>query len=257
MTFTEKTTAFNTIVLREVRRTFRLWVQTLLPAAMTTTLYFLIFGHLIGRRIGTMANLPYIDFIVPGLIMMTMLTASFNASVSAVFSAKFQRSIEEILISPMNSTTILASFMCVGIVRGVGVGIIVGIIALFFTHLTVHHPLFIIFIALLSCGIFSLMGVINALYARNFDHISIFPTFIITPLSYLGGIFYSLSILPPLWQKVALFNPIIYIISSFRYGFYSHADINLSLSLLFMLFLFLILFMLGHRLIRRRKGIAE
>lgn len=256
MTFSEKTTAFSTIVLREIRKTTRLWAQTLLPAAVTTTLYFLIFGHLMGKRIGTMANLPYIDFIVPGLIMMTMLTSSFNASVSAIFSSKFQRSIEEILISPMSSTTILLSFMCVGLTRGLLVGVVVSIIALFFTHLSVQHPFFILLVAILSCSIFSLMGVINAIYAKTFDHISIFPTFIITPLSYLGGIFYSISILPLFWQKVALFNPIVYIISTFRYGFYSHADISLVYSILFMLILFMGLFLLGHRLITKRIGIA-
>lgn len=257
MTLNEKVVAFNTIVMREIRKTFRLWIQTILPAVITTTLYFLIFGHLMGKRIGTMANLPYINFIVPGLIMMTMLTASFNAAVSTVFQAKFQRSIEEILISPMSSNNILIAFMCVGIVRGIMVGIAVGIIALFFTHLHLAHLFFMVSVALLSCAIFSLMGIINALYAKSFDHISIFPTFIITPLSYLGGIFYSLSILPLFWQKVALFNPIIYIISSFRYGFYAHADINLMASMSFMVVLFLILFYLGNRLIKQRKGVIE
>lgn len=257
MTIQQQWVAIWTILARESRRTFRLWAQTLLPAAVTTTLYFLIFGHLMGERIGKMAGLPYIQFIVPGLIMMTMLTASFGAAVSAVFSAKFQRSIEEILISPMSPWAILLSFMLAGVLRGLCVGIVVGIIASFFTHLAIHHVIFMVCIAFLSSSIFSLMGIFNALLAKNFDHISIFPTFVITPLSYLGGVFYSLSVLPLFWQKVALLNPIIYIISCFRYAFYSHVDIKLGQSIFLMLLLFILLFVICFNMIKSRKNIVE
>ncbi len=247
----------KTIAVKEFRRTFRLWAQTLLPSAITTTLYFLIFGHLMGQRIGVMAGLPYIQFIVPGLIMMSILTTSFNAAAFTVFSAKFQRSIEEILISPMSPNSILLAFITSGLLRGLCVGVIVTLIALCFTHITLHFPVFMVAIALLSSAIFSLMGILNSLYERNFDQISIFPTFVITPLSYLGGIFYSLTVLPVFWQKVALLNPIIYIISTFRYAFYSHADINLVYSIGLMLCFFIILYWLCLRLIQSRKNFIE
>ena len=250
-------TAYVTITLAEIRKTFRLWAQTILPAAITTTLYFLIFGHLMGERIGTMAGLPYLDFIVPGLIMMTMLNSAFNASVSLFYMYKWTRVLEELLVSPMSSLNILTSFMSVGMLRAFIVGCIVFTVATFFVNMSVLHVFYMVFIALLASAIFSLVGILNAIYAKTFDQISIIPTFIITPLTYLGGVFYSLNILPDFWQKVALFNPIIYIISTFRYAFYGKADTNIFISTLIMIVIFLGLFSLCYCLIRLRKGISD
>lgn len=248
--------AYFTVLRTEVKKIFRLWAQTILPPAITTTLYFTIFGTLMGRRIGMMHGLPYIDFIVPGLIMMTMLTSSFSASVSLFYMYKWTRVLEEILVSPMSATTILNSFMSVGIVRALIVGVIVSIVALLFTHVSIIHGLFTVLIAILACGIFSLLGVINAVYAKTFDQISIIPTFLITPLTYLGGVFYSLTILPSVWQHVAMFNPIVYIISAFRYAFYGYADTNIVISVMIMLVIFITLYLTCWYMIKTRKGIS-
>lgn len=250
-------TAYKTITLTEVRRTFRLWAQTILPAGITTTLYFLIFGNLMGERIGTMAGLSYVNFIVPGLIMMTMLTSAFTASVSLFYMFKWTKVLEEMLVSPMSSINILTSFMSVGMVRSLIVGTVVFIVANFFVHLSIAHIFFMLFIAVLASAIFSLVGILNAIYAKTFDQISIIPTFVITPLTYLGGVFYSLSILPAVWQKVALLNPIIYIIDNFRYAFYGKADTNVFVSTFIMVFIFLGLYGLCYYLIRSRKGISD
>ena len=250
-------TAYKTITFSEIRRTFRLWAQTILPAAITTTLYFLIFGSLMGKRIGTMAGLPYIHFIVPGLIMMTMLNSAFNASVSLFYMYKWTKVLEEMLVSPMSSANILTSFMSAGMMRALIVGLIVVTIAMFFVHFTILHVVYMFFIAILASAIFSLFGILNAIYAKSFDHISIIPTFVITPLTYLGGVFFSLTMLPEVWQKVALFNPIIYIISSFRYAFYGKADTNVFVSTLMMVVIFIGLYTLCYWLIRLRKGISD
>jgi ABC-2 type transport system permease protein len=257
MRIKENFIAYQTILLNEVKRTIRLWSQTILPPAMTSALYFLIFGQLMGERIGQMSGLPYIDFIVPGLIIMNMLTASYNASVFVLYMAKFNRSIEELLVSPTSTMTILIAYMSVGIMRGLLVGIMVAIVAKIFTGFTVDMPWFMIFVAVISCGLFSLLGVLNAMYAKTFDQVSIIPTFVIGPLSYLGGIFYSLSILPPFWAHVALFNPLVYIISSFRYAFYGIHDTSILLSVSTIVILFVILFMMNLRLIKKRIGFSD
>lgn len=257
MNFNRAIVAYYTFVSAQVKRTFRLWAQTMLPAAITTTMYFMIFGHLMGQRIGTMAGLSYIDFIVPGLVMMTMLNSSFNATVSVYYMYKWTKVIEEMLVSPMSSIIILLSFMSVGIIRSALIGIIVIIIAMFFTDVTIVHFFYMVFIAVLAGGIFSLFGILNAIFAKNFDQISIIPTFVITPLTYLGGVFYSINILPHFWQKVSLFNPIVYIISAFRYGFESYADTNILVSTMIMLFIFFVLFCTCYYLIRIRKGISD
>ena len=249
--------AFITVAYNELRRTFRLAVQTVLPPAITTFLYFMIFGHLMGNRIGAMGNLPYIEFIVPGLIIMSVLTASFSASVSVVYSQKWTRVIDEMLISPMTSMNILCCYIGVGMLRGIVISIVVSIIALLCAHVTIVHPFYAIFIGLLSSAIFATLGVLNGLVAKNFDQVSIMPTFIITPLSYLGGVFYSLSILPPFWQKVALFNPLVYIISTFRYAFFGLSDTHIVLSTLALLLVFVLLLWLGYLLLRSRKGIVD
>jgi ABC-2 type transport system permease protein len=249
--------AYRTIVWSEVRRTFRIWTQTLLPPAITTTLYFVIFGHLMGQRIGTMSGLPYINFIVPGLIMMTMLMAAYNAAVFIMYMAKWTKTIEEILVSPMSAYTILLSFMSVGVARGMLVALVVGIIAELFTHIQIAHIFYMLLVMFLACSILSLLALINGLWARSFDQISIIPTFIITPLSYLGGVFYSLNVLPAFWQHVALFNPIVYLISSLRYSFFNIADTSILYDTIFMTVITLVLFFICAHLIRLRKGLAD
>lgn len=247
---------FYTVIRTEVIKIFRVWAQTLLPATITTTLYFLIFGHIIGQRIGTMGGIPYLQFIAPGLIMMTMLTSAFNASVSLFYMYKWSRVIEEMLVSPMSSGVILSSFVAVGVLRALIVGAIVSTIAAIFTHYTIAHFAYMILVSLLASGIFACFGVLNAVYAKSFDQINIVPTFIITPLTYLGGVFYSISILPAFWQKVAMFNPIIYIISTFRYAFYGHADANIFNATLVMIGIFVALYVVCYQMIRARKGVS-
>ena len=230
---------FVTIMRKEIHRVFRIWSQTLLPPAITTTLYFLIFGHVIGPRIGVMAGYDYVTFIAPGLIMMTMITSSYQSTVSSFYSAKFMRNIDELLVSPMSNAVILLGFLSGGITRGFMVGLIVGIIAACFTHLHLYSWFVMLTVTVLASSIFSLAGLINAVFARSFDDISIIPTFVLTPLTYLGGVFYSISILPKVWQYISYANPIVYIIGTFRYGLLGLQDPFLLGSFL-MMFLFLI-----------------
>ncbi len=249
--------AFITIVIHEVQRVFRIWSQTLLPPAITSILYFVIFGQVIGSRIGDMEGFRYIQYIAPGLIMMNIITASYSSAVSSFYAAKFQRSIEELLVAPMPNTVILLGYMSGGILRGVLVGIIVSVIALFFTHLHVHSFFSIALVVLLSSSIFSLAGIINAIYAKSFDDIALIPTFILTPLTYLGGVFYSIKLLPQTWQYISLANPIIYIVDNFRYGFLGIADSHIALAYVLMAALLLALFFLAFYLLRRGVGLRE
>lgn len=208
-----------TLLYKEARRSLRLWVQTILPSAITTVLYFVIFGHVIGSRIGEMQGYSYIQYIAPGLIMMSMITSSYSATVGALFIMRFDRSIEQILISPVPNFFILIGYVAAGMFRGLIVGTIVAIIAVLFTHLHLHSLLAIISMSLLSSAIFATAGVINAVYAKKFDDIAFVPTFVLTPMTYFGGVFYSVSLLPPVWQTISMFNPIVYIIDTFRFGF--------------------------------------
>jgi len=247
--------AFYTIVHREWVRTFRIWIGTLLPPVITTILYFVIFGHVIGQRIGLMAGYPYLQFIAPGLIMMAVITNAYSSTVAAFFSIKFHRDIEDMLVSPMPPWIIVFGFMVSGMIRGVLVGIIVTIIALFFTHLKIHSFPTIILVVLLSSSIFSLGGILNAIYANSFDEISIIPTFILTPLTYLGGVFYSLNLLPVFWRKLSLANPIVYIIQSFRYGLLGVESHDLVISFLVMLFIAIVCFLITLWLVKKGVGI--
>lgn len=225
----ENLVGFNTIVVKEITRVLRIWIQTLVPPAITMTLYFIIFGNLIGRRIGTMDGFDYMQFIAPGLIMMSVITNSYGNVVSSFFGAKFGKHIEEMLVSPMPNAVILLGHVAGGVARGLLVGAVVTVIALFFTdELTVVHPLVTISVVLLTAVVFSLGGFINAVYAKKFDDISIVPTFILTPLTYLGGVFYSIALLPDFWQKVSLANPILYMVNAFRYGFLGVSDIPIG-----------------------------
>lgn len=222
--------ALNTIVVKEVRRFTRIWPQTLLPPAITVTLYFLIFGNLIGDRIGRMDGHNYVEFIVPGLIMMMVITNAYSNVVSSFFSTKFQRSVEEMLVSPMPNYVVLAGFVLGGIARGLCVGFIVTVIALLFADLGIHSILVTTTVLLLTATLFSLGGFINAVYARTFDDISIVPTFVLTPLTYLGGVFYSLDLLPAFWKTVSLANPIVYMVNGFRAGILGSSDVSLTVT---------------------------
>ncbi|MGJ8662214.1 MAG: ABC transporter permease [Marinicella sp.] len=220
----------KTLMRKEVTRIVRIWTQTLLPPAITMTLYFVIFGNLIGSRIGQMGGFDYMSFIVPGLVMMAVITSSYGNMVSSFFGAKFAKHVEELLVSPMPSWAILAGYVSGSLFRGLSVGLIVTIISLFFTDIQVHNIWIIISTVILTSIVFSLGGFINAAFAKKFDDIAIIPTFVLTPLTYLGGVFYSISLLPDFWQKVSLINPVLYMVNTFRYGFLGVSDINVGVA---------------------------
>ncbi len=228
MSFQEQWIAFTIIVVKEVRRFTRIWLQTLLPPAITIALYFVIFGTLIGPRIGEMSGFSYIEFVVPGLIMMSVITNSYSNVVSSFYGTKFQRSVEELLVSPVPNYIILTGYVIGGVARGLAVGLIVTCLSLFFTDLQVSHLVITIAIVFLTAVLFSLAGFINAVYANSFDDISIVPTFVLTPLTYLGGVFYSINMLPGFWQGVSQANPILYMVNTFRYGLLGVSDINVT-----------------------------
>ncbi|HEY8569909.1 ABC transporter permease [Microbulbifer sp.] len=221
-------TSFSTIFRREVRRFTRIWPQTLVPPVITMSLYFVIFGSLIGSRIGDMGGYSYMEFVVPGLIMMSVITNSYANVVSSFYSAKFQRNVEELLVSPTPNWVVMAGYVLGGVARGLIVGLIVTVIALIFTSLTVQHIGLTILIVFLTSVLFSLAGFINAIYANSFDDISIIPTFVLTPLTYLGGVFYSIELLSPFWQGLSKLNPILYMVNAFRYGVLGVSDINVG-----------------------------
>lgn len=246
-----------TIVKKEVRRVLRIWVQTIIPPAITMTLYFIIFGSLIGRRIGDMDGVPYMTFIAPGLIMMSVITNSFGNVVSSFFSGKLQLHLEEMLVSPLSSATLVIGYVVGGVVRGVLVGALVMVVALFFTDIYVVHPFVTLSTVLLTAVIFSLAGLINAIFAKNFDDISIIPTFVLTPLTYLGGVFFSISLLSPFWQGVALANPVLYMVNAFRYGMLGTSDIPLGTAYAIILTSLLLLFGLALLLLHRGTGIRH
>jgi ABC-2 type transport system permease protein len=222
--------SFGTIVIKEVNRFTRIWLQTIVPPAVSMTLYFIIFGNLIGPRIGSMHGVSYIDYICPGIIMMAVINNSYSNVVSSFFSAKFQRHIEEILIAPVASFTILAGFVAGGVARGLAVGLVVTLIAMYFTDLHLASYAIVIAVVILTATLFSIAGLLNAIFAKKFDDISIIPTFILTPLIYLGGVFYSIQLLPGFWQKVSLLNPILYMVNAFRYGMLGVSDISIGLA---------------------------
>ena len=217
--------AFQTIVTKEILRFVRIWVQTVLPPAITMALYFVIFGKLIGAQIGDMDGFRYIDFIVPGLILMSVISNSYANVVSSFYSSKFQHNVEELLIAPLPNFIILAGYVAGGVARGVVVGVVVTLVSLFFTDLDIHSYVVTFAVFVLTSVLFSTAGFINAVYANSFDDISIVPTFVLTPLTYLGGVFYSISLLPPFWQSVSLANPVLYMVNAFRYGLLGVSDI--------------------------------
>ena len=243
--------AFRTIASKEIRRFTRIWPQTLLPPAITTSLYFMIFGRLIGDRVGMVNGVSYMDYIVPGIILMSVISHSYSNVVSSFYSTKFQRHIEELLVSPVSNWVILLGYICGGVARGLLVGSVVAGISSLFTEFTVTHMGIAIAVPILTAILFALAGFINAVFADSFDAISIIPNFILTPLSYLGGVFYSVSMLPDVWQTVSLANPILYMINAFRYGLIGITDIEIRIAFAmtggFILFLGILSLFLLHK----------
>ena len=249
--------AFNTILHKEIRRFTRIWVQTLVPPVITMTLYFVIFGQLIGSRIGEMSGFSYMQFIVPGLIMMSSLTNSFANVASSFYSTKFARNVEELLISPTSPHIIILGYVAGGMARGVCVGVLVTIISLLFVSFQIQSWWIIALTLLMTTAAFSLGGLINAVFARSFDDISIIPTFVLTPLTYLGGVFYSISLLPEFWQEVSKLNPIVYMINGFRYGFLGISDVDLVYTFGVLSVFITVLYLIAYYLIRRGVGLRN
>lgn len=223
--------AFRTILTKEIRRYLRIWPQTLLPPAITMTLYFVIFGQLIGSRIGEMGGFSYMQFVVPGLIMMAVVTNSYSNVVSSFFGIKFNHSIEELLVSPVPNYIILLGFVLGGVSRGLLVAMVVTCLSLFFSELSVQNWAVTIAVITLTSILFALFGFINAVFANNFDDISIIPTFVLTPLIYLGGVFYSMDLLSDFWAGVSAFNPLVYVVNGFRYGVLGVSDVDVRFAL--------------------------
>ncbi|QUM83577.1 ABC transporter permease [Moritella sp. 28] len=249
--------AFNSILNKEITRFTRIWVQTLVPPAITMSLYFVIFGNLIGSRVGQMEGFSYMAFIVPGLIMMSVITNSYSNVASSFYSAKFQGNIEELLVSPVPTYIIIAGYVGGGVTRGLLVGFIVTCVSLFFVPLQIHSILVIVSTLLLTAILFSLAGLLNAIFAKSFDDISIIPTFVLTPLTYLGGVFYSTSLLPPVWETISHANPIIYMVSAFRNGFLGIENIPLFYSFTVILGFIAVLYALVYRLISKGVGLRS
>ena len=253
----ENAVALGTLVRKEYVRIVRIWIQTLVPPAITMTLYFVIFGNLIGRRIGEMDGFSYMAYIAPGLIMMSVITNAYGNVVSSFFGAKFARHIEEMIVSPMPNSLILIGHVAGGVVRGLLVGALVTVIALFFTELRPVNPAITQSVVFLTAIVFSLAGFINAVFAKKFDDISIVPTIVLTPLTYLGGVFYSINLLPEFWQTVSLANPILYMVNAFRYGILGTSDIGIGVAY-GIIFLFIGgLFSLALHLLNIGYGIRE
>ena len=221
---------YKTIVRKEVTRILRIWGQTIVPPAITMTLYFIIFGELIGRRIGDMGGFSYMQYIVPGLVIMSVITNSYGNMVSSFFGAKFGKHSEELLIAPLPNWVILAGYVTGALTRGLMVGLVVMGVSLFFTRIEVQHPFIMLSVLLLTAIVFALAGMVNAIFAQKFDDIAIIPTFVLAPLTYLGGVFYSISLLPEFWQNVSVFNPILYMVNGFRLGMLGVSDVSLGMT---------------------------
>ncbi|MFK5985683.1 MAG: ABC transporter permease [Pseudomonadota bacterium] len=218
--------AYKTILIKEILRFSRIWLQTIFPPAVMMSLYFIIFGKLIGSQIGDIKGYTYMEYIVPGLILMSVITNSYSNVVASFYSTKFHHNIEEMLVSPISNFTILAGYVSGGVARGIVVGVCVTIVSLFFTNLPIAHPFLMLVVVILTATLFSIAGFINAMFAKSFDDISIVPTFVLTPLTYLGGVFYSVNMLPEFWQNVSFFNPVLYMVNTFRYGVLGVTDAN-------------------------------
>ncbi|MFT5726605.1 MAG: ABC-2 type transport system permease protein [Desulforhopalus sp.] len=247
--------SLQSIARKEMIRIFRIWIQTLVPPVITITLYFIIFGSFIGSQIGDMNGYSYMAYIAPGLIMMAIITNSYSNTVSSFFSAKFQGNVEELLVSPTPDWVIVLGYVAGGMTRGLSVGFLVSIVSLFFIRLPLHNVFYAALFALLTSFVFSLAGMINGIFAKKFDDISIIPTFIITPLTYLGGVFYSISLLPDVWQMLSKINPIVYMINGFRYGFLGTSDINIYSGIVILILFSVVLFAINLYLFKKGIGI--
>ncbi len=248
---------FRTILIREFSRIIRIWGQTIVPPAITATLYFVIFGSLIGGRIGSMDGYTYIQYIAPGLIMMSVITNSYGNVVSSFFGAKFGKHVEELLVSPLPNWLIVAGYVMGGVIRGLIVGGVVTIVTLIFTRMHVYNVLVVVSAVLLSSIVFSLAGMINAIFAKNFDQISFIPTFVLTPLTYLGGVFYTIQLLPPWAQSVSHANPILYMVNAFRFGFLGVSDVNVGFAYTIMIGAAVVLYAACVLLLQRGVGTRE
>lgn len=249
---------FKTLVHKEVLRVLRIWKQTLLPPIITLTLYFLIFGTLIGNRIGEMGGVSYLEFIIPGLIMMTIITNSYSNLSASFFGAKFQKSIEELLVSPMSTHFIILGYVAGSMFRGLIVGIIATFISyLFYPKLVFYNFFITILSVLLTSFVFSLAGLLNGIYAKRFDDVQIVPVFVLTPLTYLGGVFYSISLLSQVWQTISLLNPILYMVNLFRYGFSGISDINIFIAFSFLGFFSILFYYINYQLIEKGYGLRN
>jgi ABC-2 type transport system permease protein len=249
--------AFSSIVVKEVKRFLRIWPQTLLPPAITMVLYFVIFGNLIGSRIGEMGGFDYMQFIVPGLIMMTVITNSYGNVSSSFFSNKFQRSLEELLVAPVPNWVILSGFVIGGVARGIACGLIVMLLSLWFSKLHISNIVVTLSVILLTAVVFSIAGLINAIFATKFDDVTIVPTFILTPLTYLGGVFYSVNLLPEVWQWVSKLNPILYMVNTFRYGIIGVSDIPVGFAYVMLTLFVLVLGSWAMYLLNTGRGLRS
>lgn len=254
---TIRSVGFRTIVIREWGRIIRIWGQTLVPPAVTTFLYFVIFGNLVGQRIGAMGGFDYRAYIAPGLIMMAVITTSYGNVVSSFFGAKFGKHIEELLVSPLPNWVIVLGYVCGGLVRGLLVGLVVTVVALIFSRLHVHHLLVILAAAVLTSAVFALAGFINAVYAKNFDQVNWIPAFVLTPLTYFGGVFYSVDLLPLWAQKISMVNPILHMVNAFRYGFLGTSDVNVVVAFAIMIGLAAVLFAWALTLLNKGIGTRD
>ena len=257
MTLHEQYIALKAIVIKEVLRFARIWVQTIVPPVVTMSLYFVIFGNLIGSQIGDMDGFRYMDYIVPGLIMMAVINNSYANVVSSFYGCKFHHHIEEMLVSPLPYYLIILGFMFGGIARGMAVGLAVTLVSMLFTTLPLHNLAVIVSTVVLTSALFALAGLINAVFAKSFDDISIVPTFVLTPLTYLGGVFYSIGMLPEFWQQVSRINPILYMVNTFRYGFLGSSDISIGLSYAIILGFIVLLYGYALHLLKTGYGIRK
>lgn len=249
--------AYSTIVTKEIVRFLRIWTQTILPPAITMGIYFVVFGRFLGDRIKDFGDFSYIEFIVPGLVMMAVITNSFSNVASSFFSAKFQRSVEEMLVSPIPDWLLVTAYVTGGAVRGVLTGLVVLLISLFFTQLKVHSLSLILLFLVLTALTFSTAGFANGMMANKFDDIAIVPTFVLTPLTYFGGVFYSIDLLPPLWRNLSQANPILYMVNGLRYGFLGQSDIPVGPGIIILLGFFVATFALCLILMKKGRGLRS
>ena len=245
------------LVRKETTRVLRIWVQTIIPQGITMSLYFIIFGTLIGKRIGEMEGYPYMEYIAPGLVMMSVITNSYGNVVGSFFNAKIQGHIEELLVSPLSEVSIVIGYLAGGIIRGLSVAVVVTFIALFFTQINIKYPIMTLFVIIMTAGVFSLAGLINAIFAKKFDDIAVIPSFVLAPLTYLGGVFYTVNLLPEFWQTVSKFNPILYMINSMRYSVIGISDVSIQNALMMIIIFFIILFFSAVILLKKGIGTRQ